>query len=111
MAQEDSEELIWAKNELKGTLATLEADLEDLDESVKIVESTGARLFGLDDMEVMKRRQYVSHVRREIENMRVEVSGEAPHSQRHSASPPARAPARDDEQSEWAREEQQVRRP
>lgn len=54
MARSDSEELMWARNEvcircciyawdhcslrvqqLKGTLATLEADLEDLEESVK----------------------------------------------------------------------------
>lgn len=85
---------------MKATLAALEADLEDLEESVKyvhsahsvldrnhptnntkltsnwiikfalnyrIVESTGARMFGLDDTEVMERRRYVGHVRREIE--------------------------------------------
>jgi len=66
-ARDDSEELIWARNELKATLAALEADLEDLEESVRIVESTGARMFGLEEAEVMQRRQYVSHVRREIE--------------------------------------------
>jgi hypothetical protein len=32
-----------------------------------MVESTGPRMFGLDDGEVIQRRRYVSHVRREIE--------------------------------------------
>lgn len=66
-AREGSEELEWAKNELKATLAALEADLEDLEESVKIVETTGARMFGLDAAEVMERRRYVGRVRNEIE--------------------------------------------
>ena len=33
----------------------------------RIVEATGARMFGLDDGEVIQRRRYVSHVRNEIE--------------------------------------------
>jgi len=66
-ARDGNEELEWARNELKATLSTLDADLEDLEESVKIVESTGARMFGLDDGEVIQRRRYVSHVRNEIE--------------------------------------------
>lgn len=33
----------------------------------RIVESTDARMFGLDDAEVQERRRYVGHVRREIE--------------------------------------------
>ena len=33
----------------------------------RIVESTGARMFGLDDGEVIQRRRYVGHVRNEIE--------------------------------------------
>lgn len=33
----------------------------------RIVESTGARLFNLEETDVMARRRYVDHVRREIE--------------------------------------------
>lgn len=33
--RDESEELTWARNELKATLAALEADFEDLEESVK----------------------------------------------------------------------------
>ncbi|KAF9239794.1 t-SNARE [Melanogaster broomeanus] len=73
MARDGSEELVWARNELKATLAALEADLEDLEESVKVVESTGPRLFNLDDAEVANRRRYVGRVRREIESMRAEI--------------------------------------
>ncbi|KAH7923071.1 hypothetical protein BV22DRAFT_1036747 [Leucogyrophana mollusca] len=112
-AREGSEELAWARNELKATLAALAADLEDLEESVKIVESTGARMFGLDDREVAARRDYVGRVRREIEDMRAEVDGTAPPSRAKSPLPPPHAnaespPEPDDAQSQWAREEQQL---
>lgn len=35
--------------------------------SNRIVESTDARMFGLDDAEVQRRRRYVSDVRKEIQ--------------------------------------------
>lgn len=121
MAKEDSEELMWARNEFKATLAALEADLEDLEESVKIVESTDARMFGLDDAEVQSRRRYVTHVRKEIESMRAEVSSSTssparnpPHPLAGSSTPtrgmssPFQDRYEDDEQSSWAREEQQM---
>ncbi|KAH9023422.1 hypothetical protein EDB84DRAFT_1508834 [Lactarius hengduanensis] len=63
-AHDGNEELEWARNELKATLSTLDADLEDLEESVKIG--------------VIQRRRYVSHVRGEIEKMRAEVEGRQP---------------------------------
>ncbi|KAJ7719767.1 t-SNARE [Mycena olivaceomarginata] len=107
--RDDNEELVWARNELKATLAALEADLEDLDESVKIVESTDARMFGLDDMEVQERRRYVVHVRKQIDNMRAEVTSSASRAPSRPHSPyPERAPPAEDDQSAWAREEQQL---
>jgi len=119
-AREDSEELGWARNELRATLAALEADLEDLEESVKIVESTGARMFGLEDAEVMARRRYVGHVRREIESMRAEVDTGRARSRPNSqvGLPPGSplptsgghliSPEPGDDQSEWARQEQEM---
>ncbi|KAI0261641.1 t-SNARE [Gloeopeniophorella convolvens] len=118
-ARDGSEELEWARNELKATLSALEADLEDLEESVRIVETTGARMFGLDDAEVIQRRRYVGHVRREIEGMRAEVEGRLPSDSVDPATPVrsnARSPlpgaaheSRDDDhQAEWARQEQQM---
>ncbi|KAJ7686659.1 t-SNARE [Mycena rosella] len=106
--REDNEELVWARNELKATLASLEADLEDLEESVKIVESTDARMFGLDDMEVQERRRYVIHVRKEIDNMRAEVASSVLPSSRPHSPYPDRAVATEDHQGAWAREEQQL---
>lgn len=116
-AREDSEELGWARNELKATLAALDADLEDLEESVKVVETTGARMFGLEEAEVMERRRYVTHVRREIDNMRAELGSEyqgrgRPMSQLGTPTPSlggqSLPPEEGDDQSEWAMQEQQM---
>ncbi|KDQ58739.1 hypothetical protein JAAARDRAFT_34594 [Jaapia argillacea MUCL 33604] len=121
-ASEGNEELDWARNELKATLAALEADLEDLEESVKIVETTGPRMFGLDEGEVMERRQYVDRVRHQILGMRSEVESETQQqvqamaqkqTSRSSGSRPGSSPPRGfevepDHQGQWAREEQQM---
>ncbi|KAH9973817.1 t-SNARE [Lactifluus volemus] len=118
-AREGSEELEWARNEVKATLSALEADLEALEESVKMVESTGPRMFGLDDGEVIQRRRYVSHVRREIENMRAEVEGRpqtdssrpTTPNRSHTHSPfsgSSHEPRDEDHEAEWARQEQQM---
>jgi hypothetical protein len=39
----------------------------------RIVENTGARLFGLEEAEVMERRRYVAFVRKEIDVRRYAV--------------------------------------
>ncbi|KAG6885420.1 hypothetical protein C0993_001936 [Termitomyces sp. T159_Od127] len=111
-AREESEELQYTVSELKGTLAVLEADLEDLDESVKIVESTDARNFGLDDAEVQRRRRYVTDVRKEIQNMRAELSSpraSAPSvPSRSGLTSPGEIGEGENHQEAWAREEQQL---
>ncbi|KIK68500.1 hypothetical protein GYMLUDRAFT_54123 [Collybiopsis luxurians FD-317 M1] len=123
MARDDSEELAWARNELKATLAALEADLEDLEDSVKIVETTGPRMFGLEESEVQERRRYVAYVRREVESMRAELNAERSTNSRNPSSynsprplhsgqnTPRLETGRDvdeDHQEAWAREEQQL---
>ncbi|KAF9489242.1 t-SNARE [Pleurotus eryngii] len=66
-----TEEEKEAREELQTSLDLLEVDLDDLDESVRIVETAeGARSFGLADAEVQERRQYVRKVKKEIELMR-----------------------------------------
>lgn len=104
MAREDSEELVWARNEVSRSssrdiavllipynypvesnasrirsrprgfggerevhfsLFILSMGIANL--CIRIVESTGARMFGLDDAEVSERRRYVGRVRREIQ--------------------------------------------
>ncbi|KAI6019828.1 t-SNARE [Pisolithus orientalis] len=119
MAHEGSEELVWAQNELKATLAALEADLEALDESVRVVESTGPRFFNLGDAEVAERRKYVDRVRKEIEAMRAELEGnsrgersDSPYGQQPpgdtSRSPLSLDHPLSSEQHQWEREEQQL---
>ncbi|KAF5389668.1 hypothetical protein D9757_004091 [Collybiopsis confluens] len=123
MARDDSEELVWARNELKATLAALEADLEDLEDSVRIVETTGPRMFGLEELEVQERRQYVSYVRKEVENMRAEVNHDLSSNSRNLSSYNSPGPLHsgqntprlgserdvdEDHQEAWAREEQQL---
>ncbi|KAG1823548.1 t-SNARE [Suillus subaureus] len=115
LARDGSEELVLARNELKATLAALYTDLEDLEESVKIVEDTGPRYFGLDDAEVSERRKYVGRVRREIEGMRADVEGRNSQSSLPSGSrsplqsvPGSQSGEPDDEQAKWAHEEQQL---
>ncbi|KZT62552.1 hypothetical protein CALCODRAFT_206374 [Calocera cornea HHB12733] len=131
------QELREVEDELRGTLAALEADLEELEGSVKVVEETGARLFGISEEELQGRRGYVREVRREIESMRADLISRLSRppsytSQLHSLGPshpsqPSRptasaaqqqqqpppsdplAPAPgEDDQSAWAREEQQM---
>lgn len=93
---EEGEELSYARSELKATLAALEADLEDLEESVRVVETTGPRFFGLDDREVQIRKQYVRDVRQELDNMRAEVAATESHSSsgstRYAPSSPTSRP-------------------
>ncbi|TDL22860.1 hypothetical protein BD410DRAFT_201918 [Rickenella mellea] len=109
-AREDSEELNYARNELKATLSTLEADIDDLDESVKIVEQTGARKFGLDENEVIQRRQYVQQVRREVESMRDEVSSKSQASRTKQAEHRSLRieDEEEDDQAAWSHAEQQM---
>lgn len=57
--------VIEARDELRGTLSLLEADLEDLEESVRVVEETGER-WGIGDDEVRRRRGFVQRVKGEV---------------------------------------------
>ncbi|OCF37582.1 hypothetical protein I316_00708 [Kwoniella heveanensis BCC8398] len=54
------------QNDLRGTLNILEGDLEDLEESVEVVESMGDK-WGISPSEVRTRRQFVERVKGEIE--------------------------------------------
>ncbi|GJJ15031.1 hypothetical protein Clacol_009305 [Clathrus columnatus] len=108
-APEGSEELQWARNELKATLAALAADLEDLEESVRIVESTGSRMFGLEESEVIERRKHLGKVRRTIEVMRAELSGSVIKPSEISIQNGSNKTAQTENgEDDWSREEQQM---
>lgn len=62
-----SEELSWALSELKATLAAIELDVDELDESVAAVSEpgVGARL-GIAKGEIADRAAFLERVKREI---------------------------------------------
>lgn len=61
----NSPSLAEAKGELQSALQLLETDLEDLDESVRVVEQHGGR-WGLAHAEVAERRAFVNSVTIEV---------------------------------------------
>uniref|UniRef100_A0A803J2D9 Syntaxin 6 n=1 Tax=Xenopus tropicalis TaxID=8364 RepID=A0A803J2D9_XENTR len=56
------EELDWTTNELRNNLRSIEWDLEDLDETISIVESN-PRKFSLDPAELRQRKAFISETR------------------------------------------------
>eukprot|EP01108_Squamamoeba_japonica_P002477 TRINITY_DN218_c0_g1_i1.p1 TRINITY_DN218_c0_g1~~TRINITY_DN218_c0_g1_i1.p1 ORF type:complete len:251 (+),score=122.67 TRINITY_DN218_c0_g1_i1:95-847(+) len=56
------EEFAWTTNELKSGVRAIEWDLQDLDETVSIVEANPSK-FKLDDAEVASRKQFISRSR------------------------------------------------
>lgn len=70
-----SEELSYALSELKATLSSLEADVEELDEAVGALEADAslASRLGVGRDEVGKRRAWVEDVKRQVDRMRAEA--------------------------------------
>lgn len=62
----DTSRLSDTAQELQNTLQLLEADLEDLEECVRMVEGHGER-WGIDDVEVGRRRTFVTNVSSQIQ--------------------------------------------
>ncbi|KIY63553.1 hypothetical protein CYLTODRAFT_426011 [Cylindrobasidium torrendii FP15055 ss-10] len=74
MQSVDGEELGWARNELKAALTALDADVDELDLSVRAVEESPSA-YGVTRDEVWERRRYVERVRREIQTIRADMGG------------------------------------
>ncbi|XP_051930185.1 syntaxin-6 [Hippocampus zosterae] len=70
------EELDWTTNELRNSLRSIEWDLEDLDETISIVESNPKK-FNLDAAELAKRKAFICSTRRTVEEMKERMSGGA----------------------------------
>lgn len=58
--------------EIRETISLLEADIEDLEETVRAVESVGDR-WGIPEGEKRARRQFVDRVKREVAALRAKV--------------------------------------
>ena len=69
-----SPELVQARQELQTALEDLSADLQDLIDSVKAVETDPFR-YGLDEVEVGRRRQLVKDVGDEVATMQDQLRG------------------------------------
>ncbi|XP_075993618.1 syntaxin-6 [Genypterus blacodes] len=63
------EELDWTTNELRNSLRSIEWDLEDLDETISIVESNPKK-FNLDAPELMKRKDFITSTRNTVKQMK-----------------------------------------
>ncbi|RXK42251.1 hypothetical protein M231_00610 [Tremella mesenterica] len=97
------------RDQVRETLTLLEADLEDLDESVRVVEATGER-WGIGEEEVRRRRGFVEKVRREVDRVRNKLSTSPKGKQRakYQDHPEDLEAQNDNEVERWEREEQQV---
>ncbi|KAL7413481.1 t-SNARE [Mrakia frigida] len=109
-----SRELNSARDELRGTLGALDADIEDLEESVRVVESVGG-MYGLDEEEIRSRRKFVREVKGRVEAIRRSIqTGNPSTGPSSSRRPPPSHAYRDEESSlgepndveSWEREEQ-----
>ncbi|KAF6716872.1 Syntaxin-6 [Oryzias melastigma] len=67
------EEIDWTTNELRNSLRSIEWDLEDLDETVSIVESNPKK-FNLDAAELSKRKAFITSTRHMVREMKEQMS-------------------------------------
>ncbi|XP_016851641.1 syntaxin-10 isoform X2 [Anolis carolinensis] len=67
------EELDWTTNELRNSLRSIEWDLEDLEETICIVESNPLK-FKIEPCEVAARRSFVMEMRESVKEMREHMS-------------------------------------
>lgn len=66
----------WTTNELRNNLRSIEWDLEDLDETISIVEAN-PRKFSLDMAEVNQRKQFIKQTRETVNNIKEHMNSPA----------------------------------
>ncbi|XP_058558388.1 syntaxin-6 isoform X2 [Neofelis nebulosa] len=67
------EEIDWTTNELRNNLRSIEWDLEDLDETISIVEAN-PRKFNLDATELSIRKTFITSTRQVVRDMKDHMS-------------------------------------
>ncbi|XP_016155495.1 PREDICTED: syntaxin-6 [Ficedula albicollis] len=67
------EEIDWTTNELRNNLRSIEWDLEDLDETISIVEAN-PRKFNLDATELGIRKAFITSTRQVVRDMKDQMS-------------------------------------
>lgn len=73
----NNQELQWAADELRGTLAAMETDLDDLQETISVVENEPVK-FGLTDGDVQTRRNFIAQTRTRVDKMREAIDRPLP---------------------------------
>ncbi|KAM4675584.1 syntaxin-10 [Discoglossus pictus] len=68
-----AEEFDWTTNELRNSLRSIEWDLEDLEETISIVESNPKK-FKITGTELSERRSFVEQTRNSVKEMRDHIS-------------------------------------
>lgn len=68
------EEREWAATELRNSLRSIEWDLEDLDDTIQIVEKNPAK-FRIDATEIMVRRNFIAQTKEEVRVMKLRATG------------------------------------
>lgn len=76
MGGASKEEVDWTTNELRNCLRSIEWDLEDLEETVSIVESNPKK-FNLDETELKTRKNFIDNTRLTVQAMKEQMSGPA----------------------------------
>uniref|UniRef100_A0A8C6UDV4 Syntaxin 10 n=1 Tax=Neogobius melanostomus TaxID=47308 RepID=A0A8C6UDV4_9GOBI len=71
--QVSRDELDWSTNELRNCLRAIDWDLEDLSETISIVESNPGK-FRLGDDELQERRDFVERTRESVQEMKEQLS-------------------------------------
>ncbi|XP_063795864.1 syntaxin-6 isoform X1 [Pseudophryne corroboree] len=72
------EELDWTTNELRNNLRSIDWDLEDLDETISIVESN-PRKFSLNPVEMKQRKAFISETRQCVKEMKDQMTSPSVH--------------------------------
>ncbi|CED85579.1 SNARE protein TLG1/Syntaxin 6 [Phaffia rhodozyma] len=68
-----SREVISARDEVRGTISSIDVDLEDLEESVRAVVEGGDGQFGILDGEIQRRKGFLKMVKAEVESIRASI--------------------------------------
>eukprot|EP00163_Fabomonas_tropica_P006355 TRINITY_DN15928_c0_g1_i1.p1 TRINITY_DN15928_c0_g1~~TRINITY_DN15928_c0_g1_i1.p1 ORF type:complete len:249 (-),score=45.71 TRINITY_DN15928_c0_g1_i1:14-760(-) len=72
----DNDEYEWTKNELQKVLRSIDWDLQDLDETIRIAESNPGK-FKLSREELASRRMFVNETRHDVSRMKEQVNNPA----------------------------------
>ncbi|KAG7277553.1 hypothetical protein CRUP_030715 [Coryphaenoides rupestris] len=72
------EEVDWTTNELRNSLRSIEWDLEDLDETINILQQDKPNpKFNLDTLELSKRKAFITSTRQSVKEMKEHMSSPA----------------------------------